>query len=358
MSANCLIVGIQGLELTPEETTLFQEVQPAGYILFTRNLENAAQIRQLTDSLRDLSYDPPFIAIDQEGGRVWRTREMGAAPPDAASFADKGTFAQISTFGALTGQLLELLGINFNFAPVLDLDHHPNENNGLRGRCWGNDSQSVIDKAGLFNRWMRKNGVYGCGKHFPTNGLALSDPHHELPVADISREDLLKEDLLPYTALMPELDGIMACHLHFPQLDSEYPASLSKNILTGLLRNQLGYEGLILTDDLDMGAIVNHYGRGPDVRLALEAGADLALICHQTDSIPAVLKDLAQLPAGILDDASKRVDKARRKLSKPPEFSESRLETVNQKLVELTRETIGTEYFEPAHSPQSPVEKY
>jgi len=358
MNAGCLIVGIAGLELTAEEASLFREIQPAGYILFSRNLESAGQIRALTDSLRDLSYDIPLISIDQEGGRVWRTREMGSAPPDAATFAGKGTFAQISTFGAFTGQLLELLGINFNFAPVLDLDHFPEQQNGLRGRCWGNNSQDIIDKAGLFNRWMRKNGVLGCGKHFPTNGLALSDPHHDLPVADISREDLLKEDLLPYTALMPELDGIMACHLNFPQLDPDYPASLSKKILTGLLRDQLGYDGLILTDDLDMGAIVKNYGRGNDVRLAIEAGADLALICHETNTIPEALQELRKAPAGILDDALKRIHKVRKKLKSPPQFTEVQWLKVNQELSDLTKELIGTERFDPEHASQSPVEDY
>ncbi len=358
MSAGCLIVGIKGPELTPEEAQFFREVQPAGYILFSRNLIDPVQIRALTDSLRELSEIEPFISIDQEGGRVWRTRELGSAPPDAATFADKGTFLQISRFGALTGQILELLGINFNFAPVLDLDHHPDQNNGLRGRCWGADSQSVIDKAGLFNRWMRKNGVLGCGKHFPTNGLALNDPHHELPVAEISREDLLKEDLLPYTALMPELDGIMACHLNFPKIDPDFPASLSKKILTGLLRDQLGYEGLILTDDLDMGAIVNHYGRGPDLKLAIEAGADLALICHETDTIPTALKELETISSWTLDDAQKRILKVRRRLKEPPIFSEKAWNDINDKLTELTQELIGQDRFDPERPSQSPVEDY
>ena len=269
MNAERLIVGLAGPELTAGEAALFRDIQPAGYILFSRNLVSAPQIRELTDALSNLSIDLPFISIDQEGGRVWRTREFSCAPPDAATFTEKATPIQIAKFGALTGQLLEILGINLNFAPVLDLDHFPDQNNGLRGRCWGRDSQTVINNAGVFNRWMRKQKILSCGKHFPTNGLALSDPHHELPVADISRADLLKEDLLPYTALMPELDAIMACHLNFPQLDPDMPASLSRPILTGLLRDQIGYKGLILTDDLDMGAIVRNYGRGNDIKLCL-----------------------------------------------------------------------------------------
>lgn len=358
MNASCLIVGLKGLELTPEEIALFRDLQPAGYILFSRNLESPSQIRNLTDSLRDLTQTPPFISIDQEGGRVWRTKEFSAAPPNAATFSAKASMNQVARFGALTGQLLELLGINFNFAPVLDLDHFPDQNNGLWGRCWGNDSQKVIDYAGTFNRWMRKQGVLSCGKHFPTNGLALSDPHHELPVADISLKDLLKEDLLPYTALMPELDAIMACHLNFPQLDAEFPASLSYPILTRLLRDQFGYEGLIVTDDLDMAAIVNHYGRGNDLRLAMEAGADIPIVCHNMSTIKEACKSLSSLPYRRVDESLRRIETAKLRIPTPPHFSIENWKKINRMTTELTHEIIGQDRFDPARPSQSPVEDY
>ena len=354
MNAARLIVGLSGPELTADEAALFRDLQPAGYILFSRNLVSAPQIRDLTDALTALSTDRPLISIDQEGGRVWRTREFSCAPPDAATLATKATSTQIAQFGAFTGQLLELLGINLNFAPVLDLDHFPDQNNGLRGRCWGNDSQSVINTAGVFNRWMRKQNVLSCGKHFPTNGLALSDPHHDLPVADVSLEQLLKEDLIPYTALMPELDAIMACHLSFPQLDPDMPASLSRRILTGLLRDQFDYKGLILTDDLDMGAIVQNYGRGNDIKLALEAGADIALVCHEMASLPAALDKI-----DVHDPESlERIAKQRLKLKRAPDFTQSRWDQINGQLTDLTREVIGRERFEIDRPAQSPVEEY
>ena len=355
MNASRLIVGLSGPELTSEEKSLFCEIQPAGYILFSRNLVSAEQIRRLTDSLNSISRHRPFISIDQEGGRVWRTREFSCAPPDAATFSKNATSHQIAQFGALTGQLLEILGINLNFAPVLDLDHLPEQNNGLRGRCWGNHSQTVINNAGIFNRWMRKQSILSCGKHFPTNGLALSDPHHDLPVAHASKEDLLEADLLPYTALMPELDAIMACHLHFPKIDPEMPASLSRIILTGLLRDQLGYNGLILTDDLDMGAIVNHYGRGKDIKLALEAGADIALVCHNMADLPEVLNGLqiAEDPDSLL-----RIENQRFNLQSPTDFTPSKWKDLNEKMTQLTREVIGKERFELDRPSQSPVEEY
>ncbi len=355
MNASRLIVGLSGPELTSDEKSLFCEIQPAGYILFSRNLVSAEQIRGLTDSLNSISQHRPFISIDQEGGRVWRTREFSCAPPDAATFSKKATPRQIAQFGALTGQLLQILGINLNFAPVLDLDHFPEENNGLRGRCWGNHSQTVVNNAGIFNRWMRKQTILSCGKHFPSNGLALSDPHHDLPVADASKEDLLKADLLPYTALMPELDAIMACHLHFPKIDPEMPASLSRTILTGLLRDQIGYNGLILTDDLDMGAIVNHYGRGNDIKLALEAGADIALICHNMANLSEVLNSLQinEDPDSLL-----RIENQRFNLCRPPDFTESKWKDLNEEMNQLTSEVIGKERFELDCPSQSPVEDY
>ena len=157
---------------------------------------------------------------------------------------------------------------------------------------------------------------------------------------------------------MPELDAILACHLHFPKIDPELPASLSKKILTQLLRNQLGYEGLILTDDLDMGAIVKHYGRGNDIRLAIEAGADLALICHQTETIPDALDSLKTIPHGQIDDSTRRLEKAKKNLRRIPTFSKEKWDEINQDLTNLTREVIGQDRFDPEAPTQSPVEDY
>jgi len=148
--------------------------------------------------------------------------------------------------------------------------------NSLRGRCWGRDPQRVIDRAGQWNRWMRKRSIRSCGKHFPACGRALSDPHHDLPSSDATLAELLKEDVIPYTALMPELDAIMLAHVEFPNIDPEHPASMSKRMIRGFLRDQLGFDKhLVLTDDLDMGAITQRYGRGEDARRAIEAMNDL-----------------------------------------------------------------------------------
>jgi beta-N-acetylhexosaminidase len=153
---------------------------------------------------------------------------------------------------------------------------------------------------------------------------------------------------------MPELDAIMACHLNFPQLDSKMPASLSRRILTGLLRDQFDYKGLILTDDLDMGAIVQNYGRGNDIKLALEAGADIALVCHEMASLSSTLDKIEVHDPESLE----RIKKQRHELKRAPEFTQSRWDQVNAQLTDLTREVIGRERFELDRPAQSPVEEY
>ncbi len=325
MDGSLLVLGIAGPELTTEEAALFRKLQPAGYILFTRNIVSPLQTRKLTDCLRELSSETPIIAIDQEGGRVTRTRGIAPAAPSAPALAKFGNLGKIADAGAFTGDLLRLLGFNLNFAPVLDLDHFPNTQNALRGRCWGRDPQRVIDYAGQWNRWMRKRGIAGCGKHFPACGRAQSDPHHDLPSSPATLEELLREDVIPYTALMPELDAIMLAHIEFPHIDPDFPASLSPRIIRRFLRDQLGFDRhLVLTDDLDMGAITTRYGRGQDVKLAIEAGNDLALICHRTDTAEIAAEAVAALPHWMTGEARDRVERFRRKLHGPLVWSEKK----------------------------------
>ncbi len=339
MDGSLLILGIAGAELTPAEAALFRKLQPAGYILFTRNIATATQTRKLTDDLRELSSELPIIAIDQEGGRVTRTREIAPVPPSAPALAALGNMTKSAEAGAFTGDLLRLLGVNLNLAPVLDLDHFPETQNALRGRCWGRDPQRVIDHAGLWNRCLRKRGVAGCAKHFPAGGRAYSDPHHDLPSSPATLEELLREDVIPYTALMPELDAIMLGHIEFPNIDPQFPASLSPRIVRRFLRDQLGFDRhLVLTDDLDMGAIAKRYGRGLDVKLAIEAGNDLALICHCTDTAEVAATAIAELPNWMVTDAHERVEKFRQKIHRPPAWSEVKWQTACDSLAKLAAE--------------------
>lgn len=356
MDGSLLLLGISGPELTPDEAALFRKLQPAGYILFSRNIVSTGQTRKLTDDLRDLSHDTPVIAIDQEGGRVTRTANIAPAAPSAPALAARGDYGHIAGAAVLTADLLRLLGINMNFAPVLDLDHHPDTRNALRGRCWGRDSQRVIDFAGHWNRWLRKRHVAGCGKHFPACGRALSDPHHDLPSSPATTDELLREDILPYTALMPELDAVMLAHVEFPNIDPDFPASLSPRIVREFLRRQLGFDHhVVLTDDLDMGAITRRYGRGEDVKLAIRAGNDLALICHRTDSAETAARAIAELPHWMTEEARDRVERLRhRKLHAPLTWSDAKWDETVRGLAKLAADFPE----DPVTSAQSPVAEY
>ncbi len=336
MDGSLLMLGISGPDLTPEEAALFRKLQPAGYVLFTRNIVSAEQTRKLTDDLRDLSSEVPIIAIDQEGGRVTRTREIAPVAPSAPALAAAADMGKIADAGALTGDLLRMLGVNLDLAPVFDLDHFPGTANALRGRAWGRDPQRVIDHAGHWNRWLRKRSVASCAKHFPAGGRAESDPHHDLPSSSATLEELLREDVIPYTALMPELDAIMLGHVNFPNIDPDFPASLSPRIVRRFLRDQLGFDRhLVLTDDLDMGAIATRYGRGPDVKLAIEAGNDIALICHRLDTAETAARAIAELPLWITGEARDRVERFRRKLHGPLAWSEKKWRETCENLAKL-----------------------
>jgi beta-N-acetylhexosaminidase len=356
-AGSLLVLGLAGPELTAAEAALFGKLQPAGFILFSRNIVSPGQTRMLTDALRDLSKQQPLIAIDQEGGRVTRTRDIAPVAPGAAALAAHAQPAATAMAGRLTGELLRLLGVNLNLAPVLDLDHHPARQNALRGRCWGRDAQRVIDHAGQWNRALRQRGIASCAKHFPAGGRALSDPHHELPVAAATLAELLREDVLPYTALMPELDAIMLGHVEFPNIDADFPASLSPRIIRRLLRDQLGCDRqLVLTDDLDMAAITRRFGRGQDVKLALEAGNDVALICHRLETAEVAAAAIGELPRSLLAEAWERVDFLRDKLHRPLPWSPNQWQATCAALAALAAEVPAI--VEGATGSNSPVAGY
>lgn len=351
MHGQLLLLGLDGPHLTVAEARRLRSVQPAGVILFSRNIADPQQTRQLTDDIRTLFNYEPIIAIDQEGGRVTRTKDIAPVCPSAVDLATAGNQGWIAEAGMLTAELLRLLGCNMNFAPVLDIDHFPGLQNALRERCWGDDPQRIIDRAGQWNRWMRKRSMTSCAKHFPSCGLAQSDPHHDLPVADVSLKELLASDVLPYTALMTELDAVMTSHVRFPQLDTKHPASLSREIIHDFLRMQLGFDKhLVLTDDLDMAAIQKAYGRGDDVKQAITAGNDIALICHQMDSADAAMHSLRELPASTVDDALERIERFRKKLQGPLKWSDTAWQKTCDQIQHL-RKIVPTTTAEQAHSP-------
>lgn len=357
-------MGVPGPELTPETAARLKKLQPGGFILFGRNIQSPDQVRKLIDDLRDLSVIEPFITIDQEGGRVSRLRLIGEEPPNAQSLRDKGDPALIKRHGKITGQLLRLFGFNLDLCPVLDISYDDAADNSLKGRTYGRDPQQVIDNAGIFNRAMRGEGILSCGKHFPGYGPAECDPHEFLPVITKSRAEMEKSELLPYSALLPELDSVMTCHSHYSAYDSErerWPASLSHNIVTKLLRHQYAFDGLAMTDDLDMGAILNEVTFEQAIQEAVRAGNDLVMICHRVEMVELAREHLEGVEEPALNDALERIEKTKKRLVRPDKFSLDRFAAINQDIWQLRVDTLGEDsakVLSVEDGKRSPVELY
>jgi beta-N-acetylhexosaminidase len=337
-------MGVPGTELDAQTAAIIRQAQPAGFILFGRNIRNPAQLRRLVDDLRAEVRHVPVVTIDQEGGRVSRLKECGAEPPSAKQMREKGDLALIERHGALTGEILRLFGFNLNLAPVVDVSVNGDLDNSLKNRTWGLDPETVTLNAGAFNRAMRAQGILGCGKHFPGYSYAAVDPHHELPVVARSRRELEDVEWKAFRALAPELDSMMVGHANYPALDDTgYPSSLSRKIIHGILRQEWGYRGTVISDDLDMGAIVGHYGLAESVTRAVEAGNDLVLLCHRPELIPEAARALNAISPARAAEAEAQIARLRENLAPPLPFSVETHAALDQKIYQLRVDTLGPE---------------
>jgi beta-N-acetylhexosaminidase len=339
-----ILMGVPGTELDAKTAGIIRAVQPGGFILFGRNIKTPAQLRKLVDDLRSEVRHVPVVTIDQEGGRVSRLKECGSEPPSAKQLREKGDLRLIERHGALTGEILRLFGFNLNLAPVVDVSFKGDLDNSLKNRTWGLNPEDVTRNAGAFNRTMREQGILSCGKHFPGYSYAAVDPHHELPVVARSRAELEGVEWKAFQALAPELDSMMVGHANYPALDdSGYPSSLSRTIIQGILREEWGYEGAVISDDLDMGAIVDHYGLAESVTRAVEAGNDLVLLCHRPELIPEAAAALATISPARAAEAERRILHLREKLDPPHAFSPEAHAALDGKIYQLRVDTLGDE---------------
>src|SRR6266849_1821553 len=339
-----IMTGVPGKELGVETAAVFRRVQPGAYILFGRNIESATQLRKLIDDLRDLSDIEPIITIDQEGGRVSRLRRIGNEPPNAQQLRDKDNVDLIRRHGDITGRLLRLFGFNLDLCPVLDISFKDDAENSLYGRCYGKDVQQVVRNAGVFNQAMRGQGIGSCGKHFPGYSAATSDAHFQLPRIDRTREELDQNELAVFREFVDDVDSMMICHGWYPCFESKKtPATLSRRIITDLLRNELVFNGLIMTDDLDMGAILTGYQLEDTIRLVVAAGNDLAMICHRIPEIENVHRILGTLPRKQIERAQQSVAGFKEKLAPPDKFSEAAFGKIDNEIWELRVATLGEE---------------
>jgi beta-N-acetylhexosaminidase len=319
-------------------------------------------LRKLIDDLRELSEIEPIITIDQEGGRVSRLKLIGHEPPNANQLRDKGDLALIRRHGAITGRLLRMFGFNLDLCPVLDISFDDEADNSLRGRCYGNDVAQVIRNAGAFNEALQAEGILTCGKHFPGYSRAPLDAHHELPEIALSRAELDAHELAVFRRFADKIDSMMIGHAFYPSLEkTRTPSSLSRSVITDLLRGELGFRGLVMTDDLDMGAILNHYGLEETIRLAITAGNDLAMICHRVNVVEQAFGCLAWLPKAELDRALENVAKHKAKQVPADVWSEEEFLGRDHEVRELRAAVLGeaaADQRSPEDGKRSPVEVY
>ncbi len=310
-----LWIGFDGTTFGPALRRLVASVRPGGVILFSRNLLDPGQIRALTDALYRALPVPPFIALDQEGGRVNRLKGIvGPTPPVYDLARRPGASADIRRHAEATATALKSLGFNVNLAPVLDLSG-PDPGNGIGDRAFGEDPGRVADLARVFLGTHVRAGVIPVGKHFPGLGSARADTHLTLPVIRRSRALLWKRDLLPYRRLRALMPIVMVGHAYYPALQGKRPApaTLSRAVVERLLRRRIGYRGLILTDDLEMGAVDQDLDGGEQARAALEAGSDGLMFCRSEGRIlearDALLRAFAagDLPSARLNGSLRRI---------------------------------------------------
>ncbi len=312
-----LIVGVESTSLTALEMAWLHSLQPSGIILFRRNIESPAQVHALWQQAASRLARPFFRCVDLEGGTVDRLRDLVGPTPSAAEVAATNKPNIFREHGALVGRMLRSLDFNLNLAPVLDLAL-PVSRGVMGTRVVSADPAKVIAYAsafiaGLQQRGMQ-HGVWGCGKHFPGLGGGTLDSHHATPSIDRTWEQVWEQDLAPYRALAAKLPLIMVNHAAYPKIERPArPASLSRFWIEEVLRGKLRYRGLIISDDMEMGGVLNHASPESAAIEAIAAGTDLLEICHRADRVlathEALLREAERSPAfaRCVSRAAKRV---------------------------------------------------
>jgi beta-N-acetylhexosaminidase len=307
-----LVVGFEGAKVTAMLGSLL-EFGVAGVAIFPRNYRSIEELRALTAEIRRCASKPVLIGIDQEGGG---TRFALAPPftvwPSAAELGRTGDAALVEQIARAIGRELRAAGANLDFAPMLDLHIQP-ESPVTRQRSFGADPQLVARMGRAFARGLRAGGVLTCAKHFPGHGDTRTDPHLDLPIFSGARERLESAELIPFAAAVADsVPVIMTAHILLPQIDAQRPASLSRPILTGMLRERMNFQGVIIADDLGMGAIAKNFGAPEAAIETFAAGADLAMLCHDESGIsPAIEAVLRALQAGRFNAAEWRTSNQR-----------------------------------------------
>ncbi len=323
-----LIAGLEGPELTALEKSWLRLIQPGGVILFRRNIEGAAQTYRLLAEVRSSSSAPLLRCLDLEGGLVDRLRDLIAPMPSLAAVAASGKKSLYLKHGKLIGREARALGFNVVLAPVLDLAL-PESQAVMRTRTAFADPEQVITYADAFLNGLEGNQVLGCGKHFPGLGGGALDSHHATPVISRGMEELWQSDMLPYRELKARLPIVMISHASYPASGNGKPASISRQWITDILMKRIGYRGLILSDDMEMGGILTQNTIEEAAVQAVAAGTHLIEVCKDPSLLMRAYEALlteaehSSAFAGIVQAACRKIIRAKRNidctpLNKPP----------------------------------------
>jgi beta-N-acetylhexosaminidase len=296
------LLGFEGDSL-PDELAEYLARGLAGIVLYQRNFRSAEQLRSLAAAIRSAAGRPVLIGIDQEGGTRFALREPFTAWPSARQLGRLGDAEAAEQIAQAMAIELRAAGCNLNFAPMLDLHVNP-ESPVTQDRSFGSDPRLVAQMGAAFHRGLESGGVLSCAKHFPGHGDAAVDPHLDLPVFAGTRARLESAELVPFSeAVAAGVPLVMTAHILLPQIDPENPASLSRAMLEGVLRRNLHFDGVILADDLGMGAIAKRFGPGESAVRSIRAGTDIAMLCHDWSAVaPAIAAVRCAREEGRFDD--------------------------------------------------------
>lgn len=280
-----ILCGLEGQSVDETFQHLVQNRYVGGVILFSPNISDAQQLTDLTNQMKALSGNIPLlIAADEEGGRVSRLPGALKTMPSAAVLAASGNTELCFTAGKHLGKLITSFGLATGFSPDLDIWSNP-DNTVIGDRAFGTTAQSVSTYGIAAMKGIHASGAIPVAKHFPGHGDTETDSHYGLPIVTKTKEALMQSELIPFkNAIAQGVPAIMAAHILCSKLDSENPASLSKTIITGLLKGEMGFKGVVFTDDLTMEAITEQYTIGEAAVKALNAGCDMILVCHGYDN--------------------------------------------------------------------------
>ena len=291
-----LMLDIAGTELTQEDIQLLQAPQVGGMILFSRNIESPPQVRALTDHMRRIRPDI-LIAVDQEGGRVQRLKQGFSLLPAMGRLGDlyntqpRQAVALAEQCGWLMAIEVLAVGIDFSFAPVLDLN---DVSDVIGDRSFAQNIQDIIPLASAFMQGMKRAGMANTGKHFPGHGSVKADSHVAAPVDSRSFEDIYAKDMQTFIQLMPQLDALMPAHVIYDQIDPN-PAGFSPYWIQTILRQKLKFDGVLFSDDLTMQAACVVGGADARIQAALKAGCDMGLVCNDRSAACTALEGINDL---------------------------------------------------------------